>query len=50
MTNLRETNRFGYRIGFPGAGHWREVLNSDFYDTLPNPHIVGSGGGIEADG
>ena len=50
VANLQETDRFGYRIGFPGAGHWREVFNSDFYDTLPNPHTVGNGGGIEADG
>ena len=27
--NLQEFNRFGYRIGFPGAGFWREIFNSD---------------------
>jgi 1,4-alpha-glucan branching enzyme len=48
--NLQEFNRFGYRIGFPGAGQWREIFNSDFYDQMPNPEIAGNGGGILADG
>lgn len=50
VANLQETDRFGYRIGFPGAGHWREVFNSDFYDAFPNPHTIGNGGSIETDG
>jgi 1,4-alpha-glucan branching enzyme len=48
--NLQEVNRYGYRIGFPGAGYWRELFNSDFYDQLPNPATAGNGGGIVADG
>ena len=27
-------NRFGYRIGFPGGGEWREVFNSDVYEQV----------------
>ncbi len=27
--NMTPVERSGYRIGFPGAGHWREVLNTD---------------------
>jgi hypothetical protein len=50
VANLQEMNHFGYRIGFPGGGRWREVFNSDFYDTFPNPHTVGNGGSIETDG
>jgi 1,4-alpha-glucan branching enzyme len=39
-----------YSLGFPGAGTWLEVLNSDYYDGLPNPDVRGNGGAIEADG
>jgi 1,4-alpha-glucan branching enzyme len=48
--NLQEFNRFGYRIGFPGFGQWREIFNSDFYDQMPNPVTAGNGGGIFANG
>ena len=48
--NLQEFNRFGYRIGFPGAGQWREIFNSDFYDQMPNANTAGNGGSIFADG
>lgn len=48
--NLQEFNRFGYRIGFPGEGQWREIFNSDFYDQLPNQGTAGNGGGIFANG
>jgi 1,4-alpha-glucan branching enzyme len=47
--NLQETNRFGYRIGFPGGGRWREVFNSDAYDDVGNHTPVGNGGGASAD-
>jgi 1,4-alpha-glucan branching enzyme len=49
VANLQEATRFGYRVGFPGGGRWREVFNSDFYDTFPNPHTVGNGGSIESE-
>jgi 1,4-alpha-glucan branching enzyme len=29
VLNMTPVERPGYRIGFPGAGHWREVLNTD---------------------
>jgi 1,4-alpha-glucan branching enzyme len=47
--NLQEFNRFGYRIGFPGEGFWREIFNSDFYDQVPNPGTIGNYGGITAE-
>ena len=47
--NLQEFNRFGYRIGFPGAGAWREVFNSDYYEQFPNSSVIGNGGGISAE-
>lgn len=40
----------GYRLGFPLAGPWREVFNSDVYDQWVNPNVSGNGGGIVADG
>jgi 1,4-alpha-glucan branching enzyme len=49
VANLQEMDRSGYRIGFPGAGGWQEIFNSDFYDGLPNPSTFGNAGGITAD-
>ena len=39
-----------YQLGFPLSGAWFEVLNSDFYDNLPNPEVRGNGGEVQADG
>ena len=39
-----------YRLGFPRAGRWREVFNSDLYDHFPNPLVAGNGGAVIADG
>jgi 1,4-alpha-glucan branching enzyme len=39
-----------YRLGFPGAGHWNEVFNSDIYDNFFNPVSQGNPGGINAAG
>jgi 1,4-alpha-glucan branching enzyme len=36
-----------YDVGFPSAGRWREVFNSDVYDNWVNPHAEGNGGSIE---
>ncbi|WP_250454458.1 alpha amylase C-terminal domain-containing protein [Caballeronia sp. ATUFL_M2_KS44] len=49
VANLQEQNRFGYRIGFPGAGTWREIFNSDVYEGYPNPQPAGNGGRVIAD-
>jgi len=45
---LAEATWYGYEIGFPFAGHWREVFNSDVYDNWVNPMVAGNGGGIDA--
>ena len=37
VVHLSTFNRFGYRIGFPGGGEWREVFNSDVYENWVNP-------------
>jgi 1,4-alpha-glucan branching enzyme len=47
--NLQESNRYGYRVGFPGAGAWREVFNSDLYDQYPNPSVCGNDGQVSAE-
>ena len=49
VAHLQEFNRYGYRIGFPAGGPWREVFNSDFYDNLPNPQVAGNSGATWAD-
>ena len=46
VVHLATFNRFGYRIGFPGGGEWREVFNSDVYENWVNPNVVGNGGRV----
>jgi 1,4-alpha-glucan branching enzyme len=29
---------------------WKEVFNSDVYDTMPNPQVKGNRGSMHADG
>jgi 1,4-alpha-glucan branching enzyme len=50
IVHLSTFNRFGYRIGVPGGGSWREVFNSDVYENWVNPGVTGNGGGVSADG
>ena len=50
VASLNEATLDGYRIDFPWSGVWREVFNSDAYDHLPNPWVVGNGGAVGADG
>src|SRR5438046_7624565 len=49
VVNLANFNRYGYRIGFPRGRGWREVFNSDVYDNLVNPQVIGNAGGVSAD-
>jgi 1,4-alpha-glucan branching enzyme len=46
LVHLSTFHRFGYRIGFPSAGEWREVFNTDVYENWVNPDTVGNGGRI----
>jgi 1,4-alpha-glucan branching enzyme len=48
--NFANEAKFGYSIGFPGGGRWREVFNSDVYDGWINPRALGNGGSVEANG
>lgn len=48
VAHLAPFHRFGYRIGFPIGGNWREVFNSDVYENWVNPSVVGNGGQVVA--
>jgi 1,4-alpha-glucan branching enzyme len=39
-----------YQLGFPIAGHWDEIFNSDIYENFFNPAARGNYGGVAADG
>jgi 1,4-alpha-glucan branching enzyme len=50
VATLAESTWWNYQLGFPEAGFWREVFNSDVYDNWVNPWVAGNGAGIEANG
>ena len=50
VATLAESTWYDYAIGFPYAGGWLEVFNSDVYDNWVNPIVAGNGGGIVASG
>jgi 1,4-alpha-glucan branching enzyme len=50
VATFSETTWWGYRVGFPSAGQWVEVFNSDVYDNWVNPMCAGNAGGVDADG
>jgi 1,4-alpha-glucan branching enzyme len=50
VVSLSEFANRNYPIGFPRAGPWHEVFNSDWYDNWPNPNTVGNFGGFTAHG
>ncbi|HZC96824.1 MAG TPA: alpha amylase C-terminal domain-containing protein, partial [Bradyrhizobium sp.] len=50
VASFAEATRFGYEIGFPSRGVWKERFNSDVYDHWVNPQVAGNGGSIFADG
>ncbi|HVY17292.1 MAG TPA: alpha amylase C-terminal domain-containing protein [Rhodopila sp.] len=50
VATFAEATWWGYSLGFPFAGPWREIFNSDVYDNWVNPQVAGNGGGIDAAG
>ena len=50
VASLAEQTRWGYPVGFPSGGFWKEVFNSDVYDHWVNPLVAGNAGGVTADG
>ncbi len=49
VATLSESTWWGYRVGFPSAGRWVEVFNSDVYDNWVNPMVAGNAGGVDAE-
>jgi len=49
VVHLATFHRFGYRIGFPGEGEWRQIFNSDVYENWVNPSGVGNAGRVLAE-
>ena len=50
VATLSDTTWYEYAVGFPWAGAWTEVFNSDVYENWVNPGVAGNGGGIVASG
>ncbi len=50
VCSLNERTWYNYEIGFPGAGRWLEVFNSDVYDNWVNPIVSGNSGAVDACG
>jgi 1,4-alpha-glucan branching enzyme len=48
VLSFANETKYGYEIGFPGGGRWREVFNSDIYEHWVNPWPQGNGGAIDA--
>ena len=49
VASLDENPKWGYRIGLPFAGSWKERLNTHYYQNFPNPGTIGNGGWVQAD-
>jgi 1,4-alpha-glucan branching enzyme len=50
VASLNDSAFFGYELGFPFAGRWSELFNSDVYDNWVNPLLVGNGGAVDVGG
>jgi 1,4-alpha-glucan branching enzyme len=55
VASLNELTHWSYALPFPVGGFWKEVFNSDAYDSLPpdggyNPRAAGNPWGVTADG
>ena len=50
VASLNESTWWSYNIGFPIAGQWLEVFNSDVYDNWVNPMVAGNHGAIMVGG
>jgi 1,4-alpha-glucan branching enzyme len=48
VASFNDSTFWGYGVGFPSAGRWLEVFNSDVYDNWVNPCVAGNGGAVFA--
>jgi 1,4-alpha-glucan branching enzyme len=49
VASLNDNTFDDYVIGFPQAGFWKEIFNSDVYENWVNPQVKGNNGGITAE-
>jgi 1,4-alpha-glucan branching enzyme len=49
VVHLSTFDRYGYQIGFPWGGTWKEAFNSDVYEDWVNPNVCGNGGQVTVD-
>lgn len=49
VAHLGSATKTDYRIGFPCAGRWAEVFNSDVYENWVNPNVAGNNGAAYAE-
>ncbi|GIE95082.1 1,4-alpha-glucan branching enzyme [Paractinoplanes rishiriensis] len=49
VLSFKEQILYGYELGLPQPGRWREAFNTDWYDHWPNPWVAGNGGSVRAD-
>jgi 1,4-alpha-glucan branching enzyme len=47
---LSETSLYNYQLGVPKRGTWREVFNSDFFESSAGHSTAGNSGQVFADG
>jgi 1,4-alpha-glucan branching enzyme len=47
---LSEMNLYNYQLGLPKRGTWREVFNSDFFESSAAHSTTGNSGQVLADG
>ncbi len=50
VASLADSTWWSYELGFPIAGFWNEVFNSDVYDNWVNPVVAGNGTGVQVSG
>ena len=50
VSSLNEQTQWSYAVGFPFAGFWKEIFNSDVYYNWVNPLAAGNGSGVNANG
>jgi 1,4-alpha-glucan branching enzyme len=50
VATFAEGTWYSYDLGFPAAGFWAEIFNSDVYDNWVNPIVAGNGTGVQASG
>jgi 1,4-alpha-glucan branching enzyme len=48
VVSFDERPKLGYGVGLPRSGRWVELFNSDYYDGVPNPAVVGNSGAVYA--